>query len=98
MAGYTSAFRKALLACTDVGPAEALDKYIRGLKPDVRQWVQMSDPSTFAEAAKFADRVFAGSKGKMPRVALQPQQSRPAPTSGPVPMELGALEGGYQRD
>lgn len=61
------------MACTDVGAAEALDRYIRGLKPDVRQWVQMSDPATFADAAKVADRVFGGAKGKAPRVAL-PQQ------------------------
>ena len=58
--GYTSAFRKALLACMDVHAEEAMDRYIRGLKPKIRQWVQMQDPSTFAEAAKYADRVFAG--------------------------------------
>ena len=62
-----------MLACTDVGDAEALDRYVRGLKPEIRQWVQMQDLRTFAEAAKYADRVFSGSKGKLPRQFVTPQ-------------------------
>lgn len=96
MSGYTSAFRKALLACSDVGGEEALDKFVRGLKPEVRQWVLMHDPQSFAQAAKYADRVFSG-KGKM-RAPGPVQSHAPARQElGPTPMELGALDGGSYR-
>ena len=34
-AGYTFAFRKALLHCTDVSPQEALYRYVNGLQPQI---------------------------------------------------------------
>lgn len=44
------------MVCTDVSKEEALDKYLRGLKKDLRQVVLLHDPSTFDEAAKLAER------------------------------------------
>ena len=53
---YTAAFRARLLECTDVSDAEALDRYVAGLKPTTRDWVLIHDPSTMHEAAKWAER------------------------------------------
>ena len=36
VSGYTFAFRKALLRCTDVSPQEALYRYVNGLQANVR--------------------------------------------------------------
>lgn len=37
-------------------PAEALDKYIRGLKKDIRVHVLLHDPPSFEAAARLAER------------------------------------------
>lgn len=34
--GYNNAYRRALVVCTDVSAAEALDRYLRGLKKELR--------------------------------------------------------------
>ena len=53
---YMAAFCARLLECTDVSDAEALDRYVAGLKPTTRDWVLIHDPSTMHEAAKWAER------------------------------------------
>ena len=35
--GYIAAFRRCLVQCTDVAAAEALDRFVRGLKPHIRK-------------------------------------------------------------
>ena len=48
--GYNSAFRQALLKCTDVSTIEALNKYIEGLKIEPKAWVQMQGATTLDSA------------------------------------------------
>ena len=64
---YTTSFRQRLLECTDVSDAEALDRFIAGLKLATRSWVKIHDPTTVHEAARLAERYdntyHAGSSG-----------------------------------
>ena len=43
---YTAAFRARLLEYSDVSDAEAPDCYVAGLKPTMRDWVLIHDPTT----------------------------------------------------
>ena len=43
---YTAAFRARLLECSNVSDVEALDHYVAGLKPTMREWVLIHDPTT----------------------------------------------------
>ena len=53
---YTATFRVRLLECSDVSDAEALDRYVAGLKPTTRDWVLIHDPTSMHQAAKWAER------------------------------------------
>ena len=53
---YTAAFCARLLECSDVSDAEALDRYVSGLKPTTRDWVLIHDPTSMHQAAKWAER------------------------------------------
>ena len=78
---YTAAFRACLLECTDVSDAEALGRYVAGLKQGTRDWVLIHDPSSLHEAACWAewyDNMYY-SRGK---ASAAPQQS----TGGPMPL------------
>ena len=41
---YTAAFFASLLECSNVSDAEALDQYVSGLKPTMRDWVLIHNP------------------------------------------------------
>ena len=45
-----------MLECADVSDAEALDRYIAGLKQGTRDWVLIQDPSSLHEAEFWAER------------------------------------------
>ena len=49
---YTAAFHSKLLECIDVPDAEALARYINGLKQGTKDWVLIHDPSSLHKAAK----------------------------------------------
>ena len=49
---YTAAFCSRLLECTDVSDAEALARYVNGLKQGSKDWVLIHDPSSLHKAAK----------------------------------------------
>jgi L-lactate utilization protein LutC len=53
---YTQNFRSLMLKIPDMSEAEASDKYIRGLKPEVSKEVLLRDPKTFNEIIKTAER------------------------------------------
>ena len=53
---YTAAFYSRPLGCTDVSDAEALMRYIDGLKQGTKGWVLIHDPSSLHEVAKWAER------------------------------------------
>ena len=52
---YTAAFYSRLLECMDVSDAEALTRYVNGLKQGTKDWVLIHDPSSLHEAAKWAE-------------------------------------------
>ena len=52
---YTAAFRARLLECSDVSDAEALDRYVSGLKLTTQDWVLIHDPTAMHQAAKWAE-------------------------------------------
>ena len=45
-----------MLGCTDVSPEEALDKFVRGLKKDVRAEVIFRDPTDLEDAVVIAEK------------------------------------------
>ena len=53
---YMAAFRARLLDCSNVSDADALDRYVAGLKPTTWDWVLIHDPTTMHQAAKWAER------------------------------------------
>ena len=50
------AFHARLLECSDVSDAEVLDRYVTGLKPMIRDWVLIHNPTSMHQAAKWAER------------------------------------------
>ena len=55
VAAYTSQFEKLLTQLPSVSDDEALDRYIRGLKPIIRTEVRLKKPTNLEEAIDFAD-------------------------------------------
>ena len=56
MIDYTAAFCSRLLECTDVSDAEALARYVNGIKQGTKDWILIHDPSFIHKAAKWAER------------------------------------------
>ena len=56
VAGYTSAFRKALVKCSDLSATEAFHRYVEGLKPEPKAWVRMQGASKLDAAMLLAER------------------------------------------
>ena len=52
---YTAAFHSRFLKCMDVSDAEALARYIDGLKQGTKDWVFIHDPSSLHNVAKWAE-------------------------------------------
>ena len=55
MINYTTAFHSRLLKITDVSDAEALARYINGLKQGTKNWVLICDISSLNEKAKWVE-------------------------------------------
>ena len=53
---YTVVFRARLLECSNASEAEALDRYMAGLKPTTPDWVLIHDPITMHLATKWVER------------------------------------------
>ena len=89
---YTTAFRLLALQIRDLSPAEALDRYLRGLKSQCRAYAESKDPTSVEEAAALADRhdqhLHRCSNGYTSHRSSYAQAVR---TAGPAPMELGAM-------
>ena len=43
---YLAAFRARLLECSNISDTKVLDLYVAGLKPTLRDWVLIYDPTT----------------------------------------------------
>jgi regulator of replication initiation timing len=54
---YNSELQQLCLQIDDISEAEKLDKYIRGLKPAIREKVELDEPRTLADAMSKAQRI-----------------------------------------
>ena len=52
---YTAVCHFRLLECMDVSDAEALARYIDGLKQGTKDWVLIHNPSSLHKVAKWAE-------------------------------------------
>ena len=86
---YTHRFLDLKVQIPGMTNEEAVDRYVRGLKPtirrDVEQLMSRESDKTLEELIRFADRTDS--------VDYQARRYRPA---GPTPMELGAIEDAYE--
>ena len=55
--GYIDAFKRCVQKLDGIGRDEVLDKFIRGLKPDLQREVLKADPVTFDNACTLAERL-----------------------------------------
>lgn len=98
---YVQKFTELCLEIPDLGEVEQLDRFIRGLRTEVRREVDLHDPQSFNEAAKIAERWDSiagqrfGSGNKKPFHQSFPfrsgEQTRPKNWYKPVPMEVDAI-------
>jgi dUTP pyrophosphatase len=56
---YNEAFNRTIMEIPDIAAAEMLDRYVRGLKTEIRKEVTLRAPRTFFEAMNVAARVDA---------------------------------------
>lgn len=93
---YTAQLQTLAVQITDLSEGELMDRFIRGLKPAIRKEVELRDPANIQEAIRLAERTdsveyrmrgtgFSGNRHAF-------RSANPS-GNGPVPMELGAIEG-----
>ena len=91
---YVYAFRSIILEIPNITDDEKLDRFIRGLKPNVREKVEIENPSTMDEAASLAERIDTITyRQRTP--AYHPIIRTPPTTNdnGAIPMELDFIQG-----
>lgn len=107
MREYTARFRQLCTLIPKMGEDEQLDRFVRGLRPRIRQEVKVRGPETFAEAIKIAERLdvnleqiygsqrtFKPPLGRfVPRMLPSKVSQTARPANGPAPMELGGMAG-----
>ena len=91
---YAALMRNAAIEIPGIANDELKDRFIRGLKKEVRQEVRMRAPATFEEAVQVAER-FDSLRYNSSSERQQPSRflyERRGFNDGGGPMELGALE------
>lgn len=101
---YCTEFMHQFLQITDMGAADAIDRFVRGLKPAIRVQVDLLEPNTLEEAMKVAERYDVLSwradqakrwDGRRPPpyrpLDIQPMNSWAQVAAQPSPMEVGSL-------
>lgn len=90
---YVSKFNELMLALEGMDPHTQKQMFLGGLKPSVREAVEMQSPEDLQAAQQLAVR--ADTIQFQTRKSQQPHRPAytPAPSSGPTPMELGAHSG-----
>jgi hypothetical protein len=89
----------------DITDAEALDRFVRGLKPRTKQEAIMREPCNLEKAIHLADRfdsLISGLGTPSRPSGFYTQRTQPEPTQvgqglGPVPMEVDTMNGGRSR-
>ena len=88
---YANHFRVLAIQIKDLSEGEKLDRFVRGLKPHIRQQLAFHDPKTFKEAVEVAERLdsamflYRDHKGFKEKARMNNSQG------SPTPMELGAV-------
>jgi hypothetical protein len=103
--GYVEAFQNLVMQIPDITNAEALDRFVRGLKPRTKQEVVMREPYNFEEAIHLADwfdSLISGLGTPSRPGGFYTQRTQPEPTQfgqgwRPVPMEVNTMNGGRSR-
>lgn len=89
---YLSEFRNILLTMADVTAGEKFDKFVAGLKREIRIEVMKSTVANFEEAAQIALRV-DGALWSSQMISKGGYHSNHDQTNDVVPMEIGNVEG-----
>lgn len=79
VADYVRTFLALASKITDLSPAESRDRFMRGLKIEVRRYITPFQPQDVARAAELAGAYDV------------PTVSQHAPAAGPVPMDIDAM-------
>lgn len=87
---YLSECRNCTLGINDISDGEKFDRFVQGLKKDIRVEVLKSQCSTFDEAANIALRIDSALWSTS--VSQVNFSRRDTDTSGPVPMEIGNVQ------
>ena len=90
---YTDRFRTLALQITDLSAAEAMDRFTAGLKPVIRERIEIEDPKDLERAMFIAQRMDSIHHRSQQKVSSnsQPAASASAASDGATPMELGAM-------
>jgi hypothetical protein len=86
---YIFEFRRLLLRVTDLTPADALHRFIQGLKPALAREVNIRDPPDLDTAMSIAQRADLFNYRAHVAASLTSQR---AVGGGPSPMELGMID------
>ena len=95
---YIAEFNKLCIRIDDIAEAEKLDRFVRGLKPNVRKEVKIKNPQTMIEAVKLAQTVdniewserFANASSKQSYAS--PNKNRSYTNNrGVAPMQIDAM-------
>ena len=99
---YVTGFLQRLTECADVEEAEALYRFLEGLKPEVQRWVRNTKPTSLADATQAAEelggtlqatnagRNYRGGRDRVRAVPVAVHRN-----SDVVPMELGTSAGRF---
>jgi Ty3 transposon capsid-like protein len=99
---YNSTFNIVCLDIPDLSDAEVLDKYLAGLKPQTRTYVELENPHSLEEAMSIADRydnITFSTKVKpssiptfKPQTFRRYEPNQPPSSDSTTPMELDRID------
>ena len=92
---YLTRFRELELEVTDMGERDKRALFIRGLKPHIRELLNVHNPPSLQEAIEMAERIDAGvqfSRRQFDHGSSRTFQGSGHASSAPAPMELGNTE------
>jgi len=88
---YVRDFRSLCFQINDMSPEDALDRFVRGLRPKIAMEVSLRQPRSLEDAMAMAERIdsimWSAGFGR-----TEDRPSRPNHSEGPTPMELGSME------
>jgi hypothetical protein len=94
---YNNDFNRLMLEAGNVGPVEALDRYTRGLKRDIRMEVDLAGVTTLQEAQAKAQRVDSITwTSRAPYAYNNNRSSVVPPPNGYAPMDLSVIQADKQ--